>query len=31
VAERGEPTGTPASSPGFTNLFTFELGYAFIF
>lgn len=31
AAERGEATGTPASSPGLINLVTFELGYAFIF
>lgn len=31
LAERGEPTGAPASSPGIINLFMFELGYTFIF
>lgn len=30
-AERGDNTGTPASSPGLIHLVTFELGYAFIF
>jgi outer membrane beta-barrel protein len=31
LAERGEPTGVPARSPGLINLFMFEFGYTFIF
>jgi outer membrane beta-barrel protein len=31
LAERGEPTGAPAGSPGAVNLFAFQLGYAFLF
>jgi outer membrane beta-barrel protein len=31
LSEAGQPTGTPASSPGLTNLVLFDLGYSFIF
>lgn len=31
LAERGQPTGTPSTSPGVIQLFTLELGYAALF